>query len=168
VFQVDGARAAKCQTAGVPSAASGDLLWTCGFWLRGDQATNAGITSFAALDGLLRELVRQWPGLRTITVSGFSAGAQVVQHYIGFAASAPAGVTLRYVVADPGSWLHFDAVRAQPQRHEKPVVAYATCDRALLAPAKQRRMTIRAGCAHNVACVFPSAEARAALIAPAR
>jgi hypothetical protein len=263
VFQVATTRAAKCQTAGVPTAVSGDLLWTCSSWLQGDQATNGSTTSFAALDGLLRELVLRWPSLRTITVAGFSAGAQVVQHYIGFAARPPAGVALRYVVADPGTWLYFDAERAQPRRQGSPVdwsdcgsgndllanctlamapppadceeanrwkygtenlpaalgrsaaearavyaaadisyleaerdmnadrgnayrvldrscgamaqgpfrlqrgLAYAAYDRALLAPAKQRTVTVVPGCGHDVACVFPSASARAALIGPA-
>ena len=234
VFQVDATRAAKCLTAGVPAAQPGDLLWTCSSWLEGGASTNgAGLGSFAALDALVVELVRQWPSLRTVTIAGFSAGAQLVQHSIGFAADAPAGVALRYVVADPGTWLYFDAFRPEPvdaascpsvnrwkygtdalpshfthdaaqaraqyaaaeihylegeldSGHAKGTayrlldkscaanaqgpfrlqrgLAYAGYDRALLAPAKQRQVTVVPGCAHDVACVFASPAARAALL----
>jgi len=108
VFQV--ADPAKCHTDGVPTAQPGELLWTCASWIEG-AAAQTGVTSFAALDALLAELPQRWPGLRSITIAGFSAGAQMVQHYIGFAADAPAGITLRYVVASPGSWLYFDPQR---------------------------------------------------------
>jgi hypothetical protein len=70
------------------------------------------------MDALITELRHRWPRLRSITVAGFSAGAQMVQHYIGFAATqAPGGVAIRYVVADPGTWLYFDEVRPQPVLH---------------------------------------------------
>jgi hypothetical protein len=111
VFQVSTADAATCHTVGVPSAQDADLLWTCASWITGGKARNAdGLTSFAALDALVAELRQQWPSLQTITIAGFSAGAQMVQHYIGFAAVLPAPITLRYVVADPGTWLYFDPV----------------------------------------------------------
>jgi len=238
VFQVDPARAEKCRTAGVPAARPGDLLWTCASWLEGGPSANgAALGSFAALDALVAELVRQWPSLRTVTIAGFSAGAQMVQHAIGFAAAPPAGVALRYVVADPGTWLYFDAARPQPvdaancsgvnrwkygtdalpahftrdaaqaraqyaaaevhylegeldsddakgaayrvldkscaanaqgpfrlQRGQ----AYGEYDRSLLAPAKQRQVTVVPGCAHDVACVFPSPAAREALLGEPR
>lgn len=238
VFQVDAARAAKCETAGVPQAQPGDLLWTCASWLEGGASSNgARLGAFDALDALVAELVRQWPSLRSVTIAGFSAGAQMVQHSIGFAAPAPLGVTLRYVVADPGSWLYFDAVRPEPvdaaacpevnrwkygtedlpehlarsaadararyvaaeihylegaldasaakgnayrvldrscaalaqgpyrlQRGQ----AYADYDRAVLAPPQQRALTVVPGCGHDVACVFPSATARAALLGAPR
>ncbi|WP_295952154.1 hypothetical protein [Rhodoferax sp.] len=110
-FQVSEADAAPCHTAGVPGAQDGDLLWTCASWMAGGQARNAaGLTSFAALDALVVELHQQWPSLQTVTIAGFSAGAQMVQHAIGFAAVPPAPITLRYVVADPGTWLYFDPV----------------------------------------------------------
>ena len=237
VFQVDADRAKKCRTPGVPVAVTGDALWTCGSWLEGGRA-NTGLTSFAALDALVVELARRWPSLRTVTVAGFSAGAQMVQHYIGFAnvsQVAPPGVAMRYVVSDPGTWLYFDAVRPEPpaagscpevnrwkygtealpewlgrgaaaarQRYAEADIhylegeldtgdspgtyyrildkscgataqgkyrlqrgiAYAAYDRAVLAPHKQRQITVVPGCAHDVACVFPSPAARAALIGP--
>jgi hypothetical protein len=261
LFQVAADKARKCSTAGVPSAQSGDLLWTCGSWLEGGRAENgARITSFAAMDALVAELAQRWPSLRTVTIAGFSAGAQMVQHYIGFARKAPGAVSVRYVVSDPGTWLYFDPVRPQPMRNGAPVdwqacgsgadtlrnctvtlapadaaacpavnrwkygtdglpaflgrgaaqareqyaradisylegeldsseakgtyygildkscaaaaqgpyrmqrgLAYAQYDRTVLAPDKRREVVVVPGCAHDVACVFPSEAARGAL-----
>ncbi len=119
LFQVADADAGKCHTAGVPAARAGDLLWTCESWLDGGVASNDAIGSFDALDALAATLKRQWPSLKTITVAGFSAGGQMVQHYIGFAAD-PAGVSMRYVVADPGTWLYFHPLRPQPVASGQP------------------------------------------------
>ena len=273
VYQVDTAQSAKCRTAGVPAAQSGDLLWTCASWIDGGPArTGSAPTSFAVMDALVAELSQRWPSLRVITIAGFSAGAQMVQRYIAFAAPpAASGPSLRYVVADPGSWLYFDAVRPQPMQGDSAVdwaacdgtgdlgrctlrfieppadllaecaamnrwkygldsapvalgrsaaeararyaeadihylegaldsgqtpgaasqlldrscaanaqgpyrlqrgVAYAQYDRlhlaTPLASARPHPLTVVPGCAHDVRCVFPSAAARAALIAPAR
>jgi hypothetical protein len=240
VFQVAADKAGKCSTPGVPAAQPGDLLWTCGSWLEGGRAGEGSrITSFASMDALVTELTQRWPSLRTVTIAGFSAGAQMVQHYIGFAQNAGAGtVAVRYVVADPGTWLYFDSFRPQPtpdaaacpemnrwkygtddlpahlgrsaaqarrQYAEADIsylegeldsndargtayrvldkscaaaaqgpfrlqrgLAYAHYDRTLLAPAKRREVVVVPGCAHDVACVFPSDAARAALIGPSR
>ncbi|KQM68600.1 hypothetical protein [Xylophilus sp. Leaf220] len=232
VFQVDATRAARCSTPGVPAAQPGDLLWTCASWLEGAPSVNgAGLGAFAALDALVAELVRQWPGLRVVTVAGFSAGAQMVQHAIAFAAPAPAGVALRYVVADPGTWLYFDAFRPAPadpatcpevnrwkyglealpahlprsaeqarsayaaaeihylegalDSGEGKGIAYRALDKSCAADAQgpfrlqrgqayvahegtlraaPRELVVVPGCAHDVACVFPAPEARAALL----
>ncbi len=113
LFQVSGSDAERCRFPGNPAAQQGDALWTCSSWIGGDQAEGGGPTSFAALDKLVAQLVRTWPHLQTITVAGFSAGAQFVQHAIGFA-RPPADVRVRYVVSDPGTWLYFDPQRPAP------------------------------------------------------
>lgn len=238
VFQVNASGAARCRTDGVPAAQPGDLVWSCSSWIDGGASANgARLGSFKTLDALVIELSRQWPSLRSVTIAGFSAGAQMVQHSIGFAAAPPTGIALRYVISDPGTWLYFDAFR--PQRVDAaacPIVnrwkygtdalptylgrsaaqaraqyaaaeihylegaldsgdvrgahykildkscsanaqgtyrlersqAYAKYDRTLLAPAKQRELTVVPGCAHDVACVFPSLAARAALLGAPR
>lgn len=113
-FQVAANSADTCTGQGVPAAAPGDLLWTCRSWVEGEPARNgAGVTSYAALDALVHHLHQQWPSLQDITVAGFSAGGQMVQHYIGYAASEP-GIRLRYVVGSPGSYLYFDPQRPNP------------------------------------------------------
>jgi hypothetical protein len=112
IFQVPETHAARCHTEGMLLAEPQDLLWTCSSWLDGERATNGRRpTSFAVLDALVAEVHRQWPSVRTITWAGFSAGAQVLQHYVAFAADPPAGLAMRYVIADPGTWLYFDPVR---------------------------------------------------------
>lgn len=110
LFQVSAARAVKCHFHGVPAALPGDALWNCGDWSDGASATNAPVTSFQAMDRLLAALRVRDPASHVITVAGFSAGGQFVQHYIGFA-RPPADVAMRYVVSDPSAFLYFDPVR---------------------------------------------------------
>ncbi|HGM6902565.1 TPA: hypothetical protein ACKQDC_001165 [Serratia marcescens] len=113
LFQVPEKLAVHCHSAVLPSPQDGDALWRCGSWIAGDLDNSGKTGSFNALDNLLADLKRRWPSLQSITVAGFSAGAQFVQHYVGFA-HPPNGVRLRYVVADPGSWLYFENLRPQP------------------------------------------------------
>ncbi|MEI9988401.1 MAG: hypothetical protein WDM86_00035 [Rhizomicrobium sp.] len=114
LFQVAAPADKRCRYSGNPAAQLGDVLWSCASWLDGGLATGGGTTSFQALDKVVAGLRERWPRLRTITVAGFSAGAQFVQRYVGFA-RPPAGVHLRYVVSDPGTWLYFDQHRPAPQ-----------------------------------------------------
>jgi hypothetical protein len=111
IFQV--VEPARCHHKGVPDAAPGNALWTCGSWATGKPATNAGVTSFQAVDALLAALHLQYPRVTRVTVAGFSAGGQFVQHYIGFA-HPPAGLAMRYVVADPSEFVYFDSFRPYP------------------------------------------------------
>ncbi|SIR63992.1 hypothetical protein [Pseudacidovorax sp. RU35E] len=115
LFQVPAGKAGRCSTPGTPAAQPGDALWTCSSWLAGgDSRGDRPISSFAALDALLQALAQRWPSLREATLAGFSAGAQMLQHRIGFAVDAPAGWRVRYVIADPGTWLYFDPERLAP------------------------------------------------------
>lgn len=264
VYQVDGERTGKCSTPGVPGPEAHDLLWTCSSWMEGQAANNGGhATSFAAMDALIVELKHRWPSLNTVTLAGFSAGGQFVQHYLAFAADPPLGLKLRFVVADPGTWLYFDPVRPLPVKSGNPAewgdcvsagaltagcslslsnqfaescpafngwkygtaglpadlartasearrryadadisylegslddngghgtafrvldrscaansqgpfrlqrgIGYAYYDETELSGAKKHALTIVPGCAHDVACVFPSEAARAALLGP--
>lgn len=230
LFQVDERHADRCVSAGEPPATPGDLLWTCASWIAGEPASNAPqVSAFGALDALVAQVHQRYPSVKTITVAGFSAGAQMVQHAVAFAAPAPAGVKLRYVVADPGSWLYFSAWRASPpgncpdfnqwkygleglpswlaqppegarQRYAAadihylegeldssdakgtfyPILdkscaamaqgsyrlqrgqAYQAYEREQLKPGHP--LAVVPGCAHDVTCVFPSSEGRAALL----
>lgn len=234
LFQVAADAAGRCDSPGNPAARPGDLLWTCVSWIEGGRAANGTRpTSFAALDALVDELVRQNPNLRSVTIAGFSAGAQMVQHHVGFAADRPPGAPhIRHVIASPGTWLYFDPVRPDPvadgscpgfddwkygtgalpaalgrdaasararyavadiaylvgERDDGDVPgafyrildkscaamaqgpsrrqraqAYARYDREVLAPGRQRTVTVVPGCAHDVACVFASDAARSVL-----
>jgi hypothetical protein len=128
IYQVPVSEAKKCMTKGVPEAASNDLTWSCTTWIEGGLSNGLNaVSSFTAMDALLVQLKKDFPNLSTITIAGFSAGAQMVQHYVGFAADvSELGVKVRYVIADPGSWLYFDRQRAQPYLNEMKV-SWAQC-----------------------------------------
>lgn len=111
LFQVSSTDASHCHSDGLPEALPDDALWNCHSWLDGGKDNAGNLSAFSALDETIADLKQRWPALSEITVAGFSAGGQFVQHYIAFS-HRPAGVTLRYVVADPGSWLYFDALNA--------------------------------------------------------
>jgi len=234
LFQVAAENASRCETPGAPAAQPGNIVWTCSSWMAGGAgkvASAPSITSFAALDALIDDLHQRYPTIKTITVFGFSAGAQTIQHYIGFAnPSAASTVRLRFVVSDPGTWLYFDAFRpypptdpascptmnawkygvdklpanlgrtavqarahyAQAEVHymegaldtsdgraayykildkscaaqaQGPYrlergLAYAAYDRKLIAPQKNREVTVVPDCGHKVECVLPSPAAR--------
>jgi len=94
--------------------------WTLESWMGGGPAEGpAPISSFDALDAVLARLgdrVR-FPALRTIVVAGHSGGGQVAQRYAvlgrGGDPLGAVGVAVRYVVANPSSYVYFSADRPQ-------------------------------------------------------
>lgn len=143
VFQVATTRATRCHSPGLPAAQAGDLLWTCSSWQQGAAAQNTPgitpITAFMAIDQLVAHVLQQFPSVKTVTIAGFSAGGQLVQRYIGFAASTTRPVQLRYVVGSPSSWLYFDPERPLPTRDGQPAdwstCTTETCEFTLATPA---------------------------------
>jgi hypothetical protein len=107
LFQVSAEQVRHCHSPGLPTLQPDDALWRCNSWLAGELDERKRLSAFAALDALMKDLKQRWPGIRSVTVAGFSAGGQFVQHYIPFA-HPPADIAVRYVVADPESWLYFD------------------------------------------------------------
>ncbi|WP_419689097.1 alpha/beta fold hydrolase [Burkholderia theae] len=98
------------------------LAWTQEGWKGGEPARQPGpISSFAALDALLAHFADRslYPALSTVVVIGHSAGAQLLQRYAvaghGGDALARAGLAVRYVVANPSSYLYFDDERPDDQ-----------------------------------------------------
>ncbi|AVA21280.1 hypothetical protein NXC24_CH01629 [Rhizobium sp. NXC24] len=94
------------------------LAWTQSGWKSGEPARQAApISSFSALDALLQHFAdrRLYPSLKSVVVMGHSAGAQLVQRYavVGREAETLAsdGVSVRYLVANPSSYLYFDNER---------------------------------------------------------
>ncbi|WLS77117.1 hypothetical protein Q3V30_11500 [Erwinia pyri] len=228
LFQVSAEQARHCHSPGLPRLQPDDALWRCSSWLAGELDERKRLSAFAALDALMKDLKQRWPGIRSVTVAGFSAGGQFVQHYIPFA-HPPADIAVRYVVADPGSWLYFDnrpesgcasanewkygtdrlpvwlatSRAAARESYRKANIAYlegaddrgkgagsywrildkscaamlqgssrldrginyARYDRQVLQPATPHRLSIVAGCKHNVRCVFPSVAGRQVLFA---
>ena len=94
----------------------------------GGKATGpAPISSFEVMDVILARLAdrARFPDLRRVVVAGHSGGGQMVQRYAvvghGEAALTGAGIAVRYVVANPGSYLYFSAERPQPNGSFAPV-----------------------------------------------
>jgi len=107
LFQVSIAQSSHCDSPDLPAALPADTLWNCHSWLDGGLDSRGKLSAFQAIDQLIAHLKQRWPALRQITLAGFSAGGQFVQHYVAFA-RPPESVRLRYVIGDPGSWLYFD------------------------------------------------------------
>ncbi len=88
--------------------------WSRDGWKSGHRALNGQRTSsFEVIDRILKRLVDQNPNLQQIVIAGHSAGAQFAQRH---AASRHVdmqalGVPLRYVVANPGSYMYLSRRR---------------------------------------------------------
>lgn len=90
------------------------LHWSLEGWMGGDAALGpAPISSFEAIDAILERLAdrSRFPNLAQVVVAGHSAGGQVVQRYAvvgqGEADLTARGVKVRYVIANPSSYLYF-------------------------------------------------------------
>ena len=101
--------------------AEGEIAWDCGDWKNGFESLNAkGIYSYDLLDELLKKLADEkiFPNLKGIVVSGHSAGGQIAQRY---AAANKVHDTLRvpvrYVVANPSSYVYLDENRLPRDFH---------------------------------------------------
>lgn len=117
--------------------AADTLEWTAGGWKDGAPAVApAPISSFSALDALLAHFAdrKRYPALAEVVLAGHSAGAQVVQRYAvagqGEAALRRAGVRMRYVVANPSSYVYFDDERPSADGAFRPADA-AACPKAV-------------------------------------
>lgn len=101
----------------------GALVWRTQAWKEGGDSAgaigdrSARVSAFAALDALLAAFAdrKRFPALERVVIAGHSAGAQLVQRYAaasdGEAPLAAAGVAVRYVVANPSSYLYLDGSR---------------------------------------------------------
>lgn len=112
--------------------------WKGESWLAGDVGkASSPLSSFEVLDGLVAQLSdrARFPKLERIVVAGHSGGAQYVQRYavvgradqvISAAGMQPYAegmditsakgpvMRVRYVVANPSSYVYFDATRPNP------------------------------------------------------
>jgi hypothetical protein len=93
------------------------LRWAPEAWMAGDNALNAPLSSFDAIDATLAKLTDHalFPNLKTVVVAGHSGGAQVVQRYAvvgrGGDILMRSGVHVRYVIANPSSYVYFSPER---------------------------------------------------------
>lgn len=106
-----------------------DLLrWDRDGWPAGADARGpVPLSSFEVLDAMLARLAdrSRFPALRDVVLAGHSAGGQLVQRYavVGRAGAAleAEGVHVRYVSANPSSYLYFSS--------DRPASAAAACPR---------------------------------------
>ena len=107
---------ASNSTCGFDAKAPNDLYWGCSDWKEGGVSRNATIDSYAALDALLAAAKVAFPRLRRVTIAGYSAGGQTIQRYLAGNTEhdRTPGITTRYVVASPGSYMYLDGRRVRP------------------------------------------------------
>lgn len=89
-----------------------DTWWTQAGWVRGDKSvTLPRISSYAVVDEMIEKLTLSgdFPALHEIVVAGHSAGGQFTQRYA--AGSLTVGPDMRYVVANPSSYMYLDQNR---------------------------------------------------------
>jgi len=94
------------------------LRWRHERWESGANAAGpAPISSFDAIDAVLAHLAdrSRFPDLAQVVLAGHSGGGQVVQRYAvvgrGEAALTKVGVRVRYVIANPSSYVYFSEDR---------------------------------------------------------
>jgi hypothetical protein len=97
------------------------LRWHGGGWSAGEPAEGpAALSSFDVIDALLAVLGDRthFPNLRSVVLVGHSGGGQLLNRYaiVGRApaALAAAGIHVRFVIANPSSFLYFDDDRPLP------------------------------------------------------
>src|SRR5271170_2841703 len=89
------------------------LRWREGTWEAGVEASGpVGLSAYEVIDAMVAHLADRkfFPNLKTIVLAGHSGGGQAMQRYavVGRAEKLPPeGVRLRYVVANPSSYLYF-------------------------------------------------------------
>ena len=112
--------------------------WSSEGWIGGENARGPlALSSFEVIDAIIAMLAdrRSFPSLERIVIAAHSSGAQLLQRYAvvgradqvllkaglqpyadGLEATAAAGnlMRVRYVVANPSSYLYFDATRPRP------------------------------------------------------
>ncbi len=97
----------------------GALYWErSADWKQGEDSADfpgGAVGSFEVLDRMREWIARKrlYPHLARVVIAGHSAGGQFVQRYVLGSAAAPEGpaVAVRYVVANPSSFMYLDSRR---------------------------------------------------------
>jgi len=95
-----------------------ELRWRDDDWKRGELSTapEPRLSSFAVLDRLLTQAIRNFPKLRRVVVTGHSAGGQVLSRYTvstELPKEFPA-LRWRFIVANPSSYFYLSEDRPRP------------------------------------------------------
>jgi hypothetical protein len=119
------------------SLAPGEISWICGGendWRRGGAADGIkNVFTYTLIDEIVRKLGRRgvFPNLKSIVVTGHSAGGQFTNRYAASTAvNKEVSIPIRYVVANPSSYLYLDDRRLTPGASCSP---NGTCDGEFLA-----------------------------------
>jgi hypothetical protein len=77
---------------------------------------HAAVTTYDVIDELIRRFAdkKKFPKLQHVVLMGHSAGGQFLSRYAAASKMEPAGVSVRYVVSNPSSYLYLDAARPGP------------------------------------------------------
>jgi pimeloyl-ACP methyl ester carboxylesterase len=93
------------------------LRWGPEQWMAGDDALDTPVSSFDAIDAMVLQLADRtlFPNLKSLVIAGHSGGGQVVQRYAVAGRAGDtlmrAGVHVRYVIANPSSYVYFSPER---------------------------------------------------------
>jgi len=96
--------------------AADELYWSSSGWKKGDPSLNGpGLSSFDVMDHLFAELSApgRFPNLEKIVLVGHSAGGQFVNRFAGGSRAEEdlAGIEVRYIVANPSSYMYLNEAR---------------------------------------------------------
>ena len=97
------------------------LYWHGIDWIFSEKALNGPVSTYGAIDRIVALLSdrNRFPALQRIMIVGHSAGGQLVQRYamVGRATDAlgHSGLDLRYIVANPSSFVYPVAWRPRPE-----------------------------------------------------
>jgi len=90
-----------------------ELVFTSEGWLRGDLSKDRAMSSFSVIDEFINRLsdASLFPKLKTIIITGHSAGGQLTQRYALGSPLQPQNIAIRYVVTNPGSYAYLTSER---------------------------------------------------------
>ncbi len=96
--------------------AAGEIGFACSGndWRGGGPGVGmASVTTYDVMDELIRQFSdkKRFPQLRQVVLMGHSAGGQFLSRYAAASKLEPSGVSVRYVVSNPSSYLYLDASR---------------------------------------------------------
>lgn len=98
------------------SVEDGEFIFGCQAWNAGFPALNspAKVNSFDVMDRIVQLLAdkSRFPNLRSIVLAGHSGGGQFLQRYAAVnQMEQKAGISIRYVVANPSSYVYLNDMR---------------------------------------------------------
>lgn len=110
--------------------APGEVYYTYEGWWIGDKSLKGDVSSFEVIDELLMLLDddNNFPHLKTITLTGHSAGGHLVQRFaLGSDTDKKLEARIKFVVANPGTYAYLNErrwINNELQIPERPACAY--------------------------------------------